>query len=87
MPNGKPGDHPFADIVIHGLPVYSDVADELVRDVARLADEPTRRQLADRLFAQYNELNSPDIAAIVLELTILRDQLRSNAAERGWEVE
>ncbi len=30
MPNGKPGDHPLTDIIIHGLPVYSRKADALV---------------------------------------------------------
>jgi hypothetical protein len=36
MPNGKPGDHPYTDIVIHGRDVY-------------LSDDKTQRKLADLL--------------------------------------
>ena len=61
MPNGKPGDHPFTDIVVHGFDVYSPDIDELVRQVAPLCDDKTRRELADRLFHQYNEYGDPDL--------------------------
>jgi hypothetical protein len=44
MPNGKPGDHPYTDIVIHGRDVY-------------LSDDKTQRKLADLLFSEYNEFN------------------------------
>ena len=31
MPGGKPGDHPRTDIVIHGLPVFGPIVDDLIR--------------------------------------------------------
>ena len=31
MPHGRRGDHPFTDIVVHGMAVYSSEADGLVR--------------------------------------------------------
>jgi hypothetical protein len=85
MPNGKPGDHPYTDIVVHGLRVYSATADALVREIATLADEDTRRQLAARLFQRYNEHERPDVRALERELTQLRDRLRREAAEGGRE--
>jgi hypothetical protein len=37
MPNGRPGDHPYTDIVHHGEGVYSDAVDDLVQKVAELS--------------------------------------------------
>lgn len=31
MPNGKPGDHPFTDIVVHKIETYSPEIDGLIR--------------------------------------------------------
>lgn len=36
MPNGRPGDHPVTDILVHGMSVFSPEVDELVRRLARL---------------------------------------------------
>jgi hypothetical protein len=38
MPNGRPGDYPYTDIVHHGEAVYSGAVDDLVRKVAELND-------------------------------------------------
>lgn len=46
MPNGKIGDNPFTDIIVHGRDVYSQRAAELVRAINALADDKTRRDLA-----------------------------------------
>lgn len=86
MPNGKPGDHPYTDIVVHRLPTYSDFADSLVREIATLADERTRRDLADLLLGRFNLFDEPDVAELERTLTGLRDRLRREARERGWEV-
>src|SRR5688500_13084656 len=47
MPNGKVGDHPFTDIVIHGRRVYSERADALVREIDELGG---RERIADVLW-------------------------------------
>ena len=73
MPNGKPGDHPFTDIVIHGRDVYSERAASLVRQIAALVGEQERQQLADMLFHDYNEYSTPfvgDTASSVFSTTI-----------------
>jgi hypothetical protein len=76
MPNGKPGDHPYTDIVVHGHDVYSRRASDLVREIARLADEKTRRELSDLLWYEYNDFAKPDVAKLERVLTELRDKLK-----------
>jgi hypothetical protein len=85
MPNGKPGDHPYTDIMIHGREVYSPRADALVREIAALADERTRRELADCLLTQFNEYDKPDVQKLERLLTQMRDRLKREARERGFE--
>ena len=42
MPNGKPGDDPLNDILVHKLDVSGSEADDLIR---RIADLCSRREL------------------------------------------
>jgi hypothetical protein len=85
MPNGKPGDHPFTDIVHHLRPVYSAAADDLVREIAKLADDKTRRELEDLLMSKYNEYFKPNVPELERILTALRDRLLGEARARGFE--
>jgi len=86
MPNGKPGDHPYTDIVVHRRNVYSKLAADLVREIASLVDEKSRGQLADLLFSKYNEFERPDVGKLERLLTEMRDKARSDAKDRGFEV-
>jgi hypothetical protein len=86
MANGKPGDHPFTDIVIHGRDAYSPRAANLVREIARLSDDKGRRKLADLLFHEYNEFYHPDVKKLEAFLTEMRDKVVQEARERGFEV-
>ena len=74
MPNGKPGDHPFTDIVIHGIRVYSSRADSLVREIDQLGG---RDQVADLLWQEFNEHGNPDIPRLERILTEIRDRLKA----------
>ena len=85
MPNGKPGDHPYTDIVIHGRNVYSPRAASLVREIAKLSDEKTKHKLADLLFHEYNEFDHPDIDKLEAVLTEMRDATLRAARERGFD--
>jgi hypothetical protein len=85
MPNGKIGDHPYTDIVIHGRSVYSDKADTLIREIDALSDDRTRRELADRLMSEFNEYLEPNIRKLERELTEMRDRLTREARQRGFE--
>lgn len=86
MPNGKPGDHPYTDIVIHGRDVYSGKAAKLVREIAKLASDSDCRKLADLLYSEYNEYSKPDVEKLEHVLTEMRDTLLSGARDRGFEV-
>jgi hypothetical protein len=85
MPNGKPGDHPYTDIVVHGRDIYSPTVSSLVREIAALADETTRRQLADLLFLEYNECADPNVEELQRILTDMRDSFRSEAGKRRFD--
>ncbi len=86
MPNGKPGDHPYTDIVVHRKRVYSEAADDLVRRIASLASQNEREQLAEMLLRDYNEFCNPDISKLERLLTDIHEKLISDARKRGWEV-
>ena len=38
MANGKPGDHPYTDIVVHGLTVCDQETTQLVQEITRHGD-------------------------------------------------
>ena len=86
MPNGKPGDHPFTDIVNHKLDVYSEHADGLIREIAQLADDATRRSFSDRLYKNFNPYFEVDVPALEREAGELRDRLLAEFRDRGLEV-
>jgi hypothetical protein len=87
MPNGKPGDHPFTDMMLHGKRVYSAKADELIRGVAKLSDTAGTKQLADMLFSEFNTHDSPDVPRLEQLLEQELDRLRIAARERDRETE
>lgn len=82
MPNGKPGDHPLTDIVLHGLRVYSRHTDKLVREIVGLGG---REEIADMLLFEYNPYQKPDAKRLETVLTEVRDRLSRRATERGEE--
>jgi hypothetical protein len=59
----------------------------LVREIAVLADERTRRELAELLMSDFNEYFDPDVRRLEQLLAAMRDRLRREARERGYEVE
>jgi hypothetical protein len=79
MPNGKPGDHPFTDLLVHGLPVFSRGADNLIREIARFVPW----QEMDRLF---DWLHPPPVPELVRILRTKRDEVVREARERGWDI-
>jgi hypothetical protein len=82
MPNGKPGDHPLTDIVVHGRAVYSERADDLIRKIVQLGG---RARIEDLLFLEYNDFGKPDVPKLERVLTEILDALESDARQRGWE--
>lgn len=39
MPNGKPGDRPDTDVLVHDTDVYSEGVNNLIREVANLGGD------------------------------------------------
>jgi hypothetical protein len=58
MPNGKYGDHPITDILIHGRSVYSKRADDLIRKIVALGG---RGEIDTLLLVEYNDWGNPDV--------------------------
>ncbi len=85
MPNGKPGDHPYTDIVIHGRDVYSSDIAKLVREIDQLASEKEREDLGDLLLFKFGVFSNPDTDELERILTELRDKMRDAARSRGSE--
>jgi hypothetical protein len=83
MANGKPGDHPLTDILIHGMEVFGPAADALIREICQLGGEA-------ELESRFNLLNldprfprpgrpPPDMASFESRLRRFRDELRADA--------
>jgi hypothetical protein len=79
MPNGKHGDHPLTDILVHKVLVFSPKIDALIVEIAGLGAE---RQLESK----FNLFNPPPREEFERKLRMMRDELRREAKERGWEV-
>lgn len=79
MPNGKAGDHPLTDILAYNLPTFSPTADALIKEIVSLGGQ---RELE----AKFNLFSPPPLGRFEVELQVLRDRLKQEAKERGWEV-
>jgi hypothetical protein len=82
MPNGKIGDHPLTDILIHNRRVYSERADTLIRDIVALGGKD---EISDLLFSDYNPFTKPDVPKLERVLGEIHDRLEREAHDRGWE--
>ncbi len=78
--NGKHGDHPLTDILIHKIPVFSPTADNFIKEIVALGG---RRELETR----FNLFSPPPIPVFEKELKMMRDHLKQEAKKRGWEVD
>jgi hypothetical protein len=81
MPNGKPGDHPLTDILVHKLRVYGGEADELIRKIAELC---SNRELDEWWNREVGW--SPDTNLIVAKARSRLDELVDRAKQSGWEI-
>lgn len=79
MANGKKGDHPLTDIVVHHLPTFSPTADALIKEIVSLG---AQRELE----AQFNLFSPPPLDTFEVQLRDMRDTLKKEAKKRGWEV-
>jgi hypothetical protein len=82
MPNGKPGDHPLTDLFNHGLPVYGEVADELIREIAKLCSNEEFDAWWEKEISRES-----DSAVILGKAGVQLHSLRQRARERGTETQ
>ena len=78
MPNGKPGDHPLTDVLVHGADVFSPEVDRLIREIARIGGEKELDRLVDWL-------TPPALPQMRQDLQAAYDRLLKDAKARGWD--
>ena len=78
--NGKPGDHPLTDILVHNLIVFSPEADTLIKEIISLGGR-------DALETKYNLFSPPPLHEFENELRQMLGAIKEDRKKRGWEVE
>ena len=72
MPDGKLGDHPITDIIVHERLVYSERADELIRRIVEMGGSARIDQM---LLTDYNYYSDPDVPELEIALKNIYDEL------------
>jgi len=80
--NGKPGDHPLTDILVHKHEIYGREADELIRKIGALC---SRRELDEWWEREIGWSKDADVVLRKAHTQYL--QLAQRAKESGWETE
>jgi hypothetical protein len=78
MPNGKPGDHPITDLMVHHIAVYGEPLDTQLRQLGELM---SYQRLCD-WFQQHWSTPAQQLQPLVIKKL---EELRRVAQERGWE--
>jgi len=79
MPNGKPGDHPITDLMIHHISVYGEPLDSQLR---QRGDLMSYHRLCDWFEQQHWTTPKEQLEPIVAEKL---KELKRDAKDRGWE--
>jgi len=84
MANGRPGDHPYTDITVHGREAISPKVTSLVREIAKFGDERLDRVVRDLVWNMRPELaNESWRPMIIRDLERDLEGLLDIAKERG----
>ena len=81
MPNGKPGDHPLTDIIIHGATVYGVKTDGLIRKISMLCSWDELHEWWNREIG-WGGTESTALAKAQSRYDLLIERSRAN----GWEI-
>jgi len=76
--NGKIGDHPLTDILNHGVAVFPDPIDALVRQIAEYLPR-------ERLYDLFPWFSPPEAEEFERQLRTKLEELEADARARGWE--
>jgi hypothetical protein len=80
--NGKPGDHPLTDLLVHKHEVYGREADELIRKIAALC---SGRELDDWWAREIGWSKESEL--VLRKAGARHTELLKRAKESGWETE
>jgi hypothetical protein len=61
VPNGKIGDHPLSDIIVHREEVFGDRIDGLIRELARFTS-------MQRLYKMFDWFDPPPLSEFEMQL-------------------
>jgi hypothetical protein len=78
MPNGKPGDHPLTDILVHKRPTFTPEIDHLVRQLKDLG--------CGSELARIEWFNPPPLPELERKLAHLVAIYREQRRDEGWEI-
>ncbi len=87
-----PGDHWQSDLLGWGLPAFGEPVDAPLRDVHRLGgasildQEPWSSRLS-LAWPRWTPTDAAVLARLAEDLKALRDRLRREAIDAGWDVE
>jgi hypothetical protein len=80
MPNGKHGEHPLTDILVHRVGVYGQEADGLIRKIAQLCSRKELDEWWEREIGW-----SPDHDSVAHKARMRFEELLLRAKQSGWE--
>lgn len=79
MSNGKHGDHPLTDILIHKVQVFSPSIDKLIVEIAQYIPTYKLREM-------FNWFSPPPLPKFEEKLKDTLIRVKKEAKEKGWEV-
>ena len=71
MPNGKPGDHPYTDIVVHKQTIFGSGIDELVREISNMPGFQEFRNQVGELLMKHDPAWNQDSDLELVKCTLL----------------
>jgi hypothetical protein len=79
MSNGKQGDHPLSDILIHKVLVFSSDIDSLIVEIAKFVP-------IYRLREMFNWYSPPPFNEFEKQLKIVLERVVKEAKDKGWDL-
>jgi hypothetical protein len=84
MVNGRPGDDLILDVTVHGVGVYTDQIDDLIREVWPQCGTDEQAELR-ALLPDPEHVEASELEEVQLHLEAMRSRLLGEARGRGWE--
>jgi hypothetical protein len=82
MPNGKPGDHPYTDIIVHGADSFGTEITALVKEIHALPGFDAYRNEVQNLLAEHDPTwnkESSNLELVQAKLLAIRMKLKTSA--------